>query len=61
MVFAVPDPAHQDSKKPKPIAYFTDKAKQAGLTMMNVFGGQNTKKYIIETTGTGGGHLRLRQ
>src|SRR6267154_2403812 len=53
MVFAVPDPADQDSKKPKPIAYFTDKAKQAGLTMMNVFGGENTKKYILETTGTG--------
>jgi hypothetical protein len=38
---------------PKPIAYFTDIAKQAGLTMINTFGGVTTKKYIIETTGTG--------
>jgi enediyne biosynthesis protein E4 len=36
-----------------PIAYFTDVATQSGLTMMNVFGGTETKKYIIETTGTG--------
>jgi hypothetical protein len=43
----------QDPKSPKPLAYFTDIAKEAGLTMMNVFGGVNTKKYIIETTGTG--------
>jgi enediyne biosynthesis protein E4 len=28
-------------------------AKSAGLTMRNVFGGTLTKKYIIETTGTG--------
>jgi len=38
---------------PKSLAYFVDEAKQAGLTMMNVFGGTDTKKYIIETTGTG--------
>jgi enediyne biosynthesis protein E4 len=37
----------------KPIAYFTDIAKKAGLTLMNTFGGVTTKKYIIETTGTG--------
>jgi hypothetical protein len=36
-----------------PLAYFTDVAKQAGLTSINVFGGVTTKKYIIETTGTG--------
>jgi len=35
------------------IAYFTDVAQKAGLTGMNVFGGKDTKKYIIETTGTG--------
>src|SRR5205085_607641 len=35
------------------IAYFTDIAEKAGLTMTNVFGGRDTKKYIIETTGTG--------
>jgi hypothetical protein len=37
----------------KPIAHFTDIAKKAGLTATEVFGGVNTKKYIIETTGTG--------
>jgi hypothetical protein len=36
-----------------PIAYFTDNAEKAGLTMTTVFGGKDTKKYIIETTGTG--------
>src|SRR6266550_2219263 len=38
---------------PAPTAYFTDVAEKSGLTMMNVFGGTETKKYIIETTGTG--------
>jgi hypothetical protein len=38
---------------PAPIATFTDIAEKAGLTAQNVFGGLNTKKYIIETTGTG--------
>jgi enediyne biosynthesis protein E4 len=47
------DPAKQQSKSEKPIAYFADTAEKAGLTMKNVFGGVNTKKYIIETTGTG--------
>jgi enediyne biosynthesis protein E4 len=50
-------PQQTQSKQPKPpakpIAYFTDVAKKAGLTMMNTFGGVTTKKYIIETTGTG--------
>jgi len=36
-----------------PIANFNDMAEKAGLTMKNVFGGLDTKKYIIETTGTG--------
>jgi enediyne biosynthesis protein E4 len=36
-----------------PIANFTDVAEKAGLAMSNVFGGKDTKKYIIETTGTG--------
>jgi hypothetical protein len=35
------------------IANFTDIAEKAGLTAVNVFGGVETKKYIIETTGTG--------
>ena len=36
-----------------PLANFIDVAAKAGLTMTNVFGGKDTKKYIIETTGTG--------
>jgi hypothetical protein len=38
---------------PTPIANFVDIAEKAGLTAENVFGGLDTKKYIIETTGTG--------
>src|SRR5690348_1594384 len=59
ILFAVDDPfsknarAGQTEKPGKSLAYFTDVAKQAGLTMLNVFGGVTTKKYIIETTGTG--------
>jgi enediyne biosynthesis protein E4 len=45
--------ANPQNPPPKPLAYFTDIAKQAGLTMTNTFGGVTTKKYIIETTGTG--------
>ena len=37
----------------KPIAHFTDIAQKAGLTAPVIFGGESTKKYIIETTGTG--------
>jgi enediyne biosynthesis protein E4 len=43
----------QQKQPAKPVAYFTDIAKKAGLTMVNTFGGVTTKKYIIETTGTG--------
>jgi|KBSMisStandDraft_5_1062788.scaffolds.fasta_scaffold63841_2 hypothetical protein len=35
------------------IAYFVDQAAKAGLTAKITFGGVDTKKYIIETTGTG--------
>ena len=35
------------------LADFEDLTDKAGLTMQNVFGGVDTKKYIIETTGTG--------
>jgi hypothetical protein len=35
------------------LADFEDVAAKAGLTMMNVFGGVDTKRYILETTGTG--------
>jgi hypothetical protein len=53
LLAATDDSNSQNPQSTKPLAYFTDKAKEAGLTMMNVFGGDNTKKYIIETTGTG--------
>src|SRR5215475_8094270 len=39
--------------RPNAIAYFVDEAAKAGLTAKNTFGGISTKKYIIETTGTG--------
>ena len=34
-------------------AWFVDEGQAAGLTMLNVNGGVSTKKYIIETTGSG--------
>jgi hypothetical protein len=47
-------PAQAQTKPPQnAIAYFTDVAQKAGLTLPIVFGGKDTKKYIIETTGTG--------
>ena len=45
--------ANDQPKNTNQIARFTDIAQKAGLTMKNVFGGLETKKYIIETTGTG--------
>src|ERR1700722_14306632 len=52
--FAADPQQNRALKQPaKPIAYFNDVAKKAGLTMVNTFGGVTTKKYIIETTGTG--------
>ena len=46
--------AGSQSKPPaSQIANFTDVAEKSGLTAINVFGGKDTKKYIIETTGTG--------
>ncbi len=36
-----------------PIATFVDIAEKAGLKAENIFGGVDTKKYIIETTGNG--------
>jgi hypothetical protein len=41
------------AEQPARLAAFEDVANNAGLTMMNIFGGEDTKKYIIETTGTG--------
>ena len=46
--------AQAQTKPPQnAIAYFTDVAQKAGLTVPIVFGGKDTKKFIIETTGTG--------
>src|SRR5437660_6783145 len=44
---------NSESASAKPIVYFTDMAQKAGLTAPVIFGGETTKKYIIETTGTG--------
>jgi hypothetical protein len=46
-------PQKSESAQPNKIAYFVDQAAKAGLVANNVFGGVDTKKYIIETTGTG--------
>jgi hypothetical protein len=48
--------ASAQQSPPKPvaaIAQFVDIAEKSGIAMTNVFGGKDTKKYIIETTGTG--------
>src|SRR5260370_20770424 len=42
-----------DNANAKPLVHFTDVAQKAGLTAPVIFGGETTKKYIIETTGTG--------
>ncbi len=54
LVFCAAAPG-QTPKAPasKTVANFVDVAPKAGLTAPNVFGGVDTKKYIIETTGTG--------
>jgi hypothetical protein len=50
-------PAAMAQTQPAPpknsVAYFIDVAHKSGLTAPIVFGGKDTKKYIIETTGTG--------
>jgi hypothetical protein len=46
-------PAATKTVEPPSIANFEDIAEKAGLTAINVFGGADSKKYIIETTGTG--------
>ena len=55
MVLSCQAPFVQAQTKPpqNAIAYFTDVAQKVGLTAPIVFGGKDTKKYIIETTGTG--------
>src|SRR5439155_517945 len=46
-------PVDSRNTKAKLIAHFTDTAQNAGLTTPVIFGSENTKEYIIETTGTG--------
>jgi enediyne biosynthesis protein E4 len=53
VLLSAPGTNAQPSSSSPQIVNFTDIAEKAGLTMMNVFGGKETKKYIIETTGTG--------
>jgi hypothetical protein len=48
-----PTLAAQAPQKSERLADFVDIAERAGLTVTNVFGGVDEKKYIIETTGTG--------
>src|SRR6516162_1253481 len=45
--------AAKQSVASQPIANFINIADKAGLTMQEIFGGVDSKKYIIETTGTG--------
>lgn len=42
-----------NSRAPQPVAYFEDIAEKAGLIAKIVYGDERTKKYILETTGTG--------
>ena len=44
---------HAAEAQRKNVAYFVDEAQKAGLNAPNTFGGVDTKKFIIETTGTG--------
>src|SRR5258705_1949926 len=46
-------PDHPGKTERKTIAYFVDEAGKAGLSAPNTFGGVDSKKFIIETTGTG--------
>jgi enediyne biosynthesis protein E4 len=46
-------PSLDGQPQPARLANFEDIAEKAGLTMTNIFGGVDQKKYIIETTGTG--------
>jgi len=53
-VFPIPGQSQQAKAAPANlIANFTDVAEKAGLTIQEIYGGIDTKKYIIETTGTG--------
>jgi len=48
-----PAAQNKPSAQKVPVAHFADIAQKAGLTAPTTFGGERTKKFIIETTGTG--------
>src|SRR5437899_753688 len=48
----MPDPSVSDSPAVSPVR-FVDAAREAGLTIPNVWGGVDHKKYIIEAKGSG--------
>jgi len=50
---AVPPPKRIDTDLPAIAVDFRDLAEEAGLTAVNVSGGEDHKKYILETTGNG--------
>jgi hypothetical protein len=50
---AAESPQRPASAEKKQIAYFVDEAAKRGLNAPNIFGGVDSKKFIIETTGTG--------
>jgi ASPIC and UnbV/FG-GAP-like repeat len=52
-VMAAPKPPYPASNTHPAPAWLVDVAPAAGLDMLNVNGGVTTKKYIIETTGSG--------
>jgi len=47
------EPQGKSATEHTKIAYFGDEASRAGLGTPNTFGGVDTKKFILETTGTG--------
>ena len=47
------EPQRKPETGEKKVAYFVDEAAKAGLSDPNTFGGVDTKKFILETTGTG--------
>lgn len=49
----IPSQAQDANTPPSSVANFVDTADKAGLRLAITFGGKRTKKYIIETTGTG--------
>jgi hypothetical protein len=53
LAFSFNSATEPQTPQEKRLANFVDEAAKAGLTARNTFGGVDTKKFIIETTGTG--------